>query len=60
MPTNLPQYEKTFVPVLLIVLVLVPIVYGIAAYDFIQYEKAQLAASKSSGTTGSISPARSK
>ena len=50
MPTNLPQRQhKTFLPLFLWTFVLVPIIYGIAAYEFISYEKSQLDAHRSHG-----------
>ena len=50
MPTNLPRrQDKTFLVPFLWAFVLVPVVFGVAAYNFILYERAQLDAYRSHG-----------
>jgi len=56
MPTNLPQrQDKTFMVPFLWAVVCVPVVYGIAAYSFISYERSQLEADRAHGRTSLIS-----
>ena len=56
MPTNLPQrQDKTFMVPFLWTVVLVPVIYGIAAYNFILYERAQLEPDRAHGGKSFIS-----
>jgi hypothetical protein len=56
MPTNLPQRQnKTCMVPFLWAFVLVPVIYGIVAYNFILYERAHLEAHRLDTGQGHIS-----
>jgi len=58
MPTNLPKSrDRSFMLPFLWAFVFVPLIYGIAAYEFISYEKSQLDAYRSHGGRAPISAA---